>query len=109
MFVFSAGHERSSAWECRLRLGSSLARPPRSSSAFCSPSSALANVPAEPSLGAGTQGTGEGGNKHPAPSHLGFLPQLRGLEAAGWMHGGPVSLRGVQPQPLWPHTAHGQG
>lgn len=112
MFVFSAGPERGSAWDCRVRLGSSLTQPGRSST-FCSLSSALTNIPAEPLLGARTQGTREEGNKHPAHSHLGFLPRLLGLEAAGWMRGGPASTRYVpgdaQPEPLWPHTADGQG
>lgn len=113
MFVFSAGPERGSAWDCRVRLGSSLTQPRSSSSAFCSPSLALANLPAEPLLGAGTQGTREEGNNHPAQSHLGFLPRLPGLEAAGWMRGGPASPRcapgDAQPEPLWPHAADGQG
>ena len=112
MFVFSAGSEHGSAWDCRVRLGSSLTQP-RRSSAFCSPSLVLANIPAEPLPSAGTQGTREEENKHPAHSHIGFLPRLLGLEAAGRMRGGPASPRcapgDAQPEPPRPHTADGQG
>lgn len=111
MFVFSAGPERGSAWDCRVRLGSSLTQP---RSAFCSPSSALTNIPAEPLPVAGIRGMREEEeDKHPVHSHLGFLPWLLGLEAAGWMRGGPASPRrapgDAQTEPLWPHTADGQG
>lgn len=78
-----------------------------------SAAAALADIPAEALPGAGAQGAREEGNKHPALSHLGFLSRLPGLEAAGWMHGGPASPRcapgDAQPEPLWPHTAGGQG